>query len=85
MLILSNMGEHESLEFRIGQLTGQVSAMTSAFNQLSTDFGKMSERMRNNEADTTKLTVKMSLLGMAAGGVGSLAITLISKLIERAF
>lgn len=83
MFNVDYMGEQESVEYRLGQLTGQLTALCTSFNQLSVDFGKLSERLRNNEQSTTKLTIKMSVIGAASGLVGSAILSALVHVITK--
>lgn len=74
------------LKGQIGELRGQVAALIASNAQQTSLIQSIDERLRNNENSTTKLGVKMSLIGIAAGGVGSVLVgllqTLFTKLLE---
>lgn len=58
---------------------GQVQALMSTINSMATTIKGLDDRLRANEKDTTVLSIKMSLIGIISGAIGSLAISLISK------
>lgn len=65
------MNDQQALALQIGELKGQMSALLSTVAILTTAVNKIDTRLRQAEFDTIKLSVKMGLLGMAAGGLGS--------------
>lgn len=67
------------LEFQIGQLTGLVTSLNSQVASMSVTITSLDKRLRDNENNTTILMVKMSLLGMGSGAIGSLLLNLITK------
>lgn len=69
----------QTFELQIGQLMGQVTAMTAAMNAMSATISKLDERLRIEEKNTTELMVKMSMLAVGCGAAGSLIMTLALK------
>jgi hypothetical protein len=75
------MGEENgSIQFQLGQMTAQLSAMAGAMDTMSTTVGKLEERLRKNETSTTMLMVKMGMISVVAGGAGSFLLTIALKL-----
>lgn len=70
-----------NIEFQIGELTGQMSSLITTVNALSALISSLDMRLRNNEKDTTVLGVKMGILGVIAGAVGSFTMSLILKVV----
>lgn len=70
--------DHE-IHLQIGQLMGQMQALVETVKSLTNTMQKIEERLRLNETNTTKLSVKMSLIGLISGGVGSLALQILIK------
>ncbi len=71
--------ETSELNLQIGQLMGQVQSLMSTVGGMSAAITRLEERLRKNEENTTVLTVKMSLVGVVSGSLGSLIITIISN------
>lgn len=71
--------EVSELNLQIGQLMGQVQSLMSTVGGMSAAITRLEERLRKNEENTTVLTVKMSLVGVVSGSLGSLIITIISN------
>lgn len=71
------------LNLQIGQLMGQVQALMSTVGEMSAAITRLEERLRKNEENTTVLTVKMSLVGVISGGLGSLLISLVGKMLTK--
>lgn len=71
--------ETSELNLQIGQLMGQVQSLMSTVGGMSAAITRLEERLRKNEENTTVLTVKMSLVGVVSGGLGSLIITIVSN------
>jgi hypothetical protein len=88
------MIEPASIDFKIGQLAGQVTALvssiqmlTDAMTRLEGKFEKVVEdlerRLDQNITDTTALKVKVSLFGLLAGAIGSVVVTLIQSFLIK--
>jgi len=84
------MSEKGSIDFQLGELKGQMTALVSTvtmlsasidsrFSGISGSIEKLDARLRNTEADTIRLTVKIGLLGIISGGLGSLLVNYITK------
>lgn len=58
---------------------GQVEALMSTVNLMSATIKGLDNRLRINETNTTVLSVKMSLIGIISGAIGSLAMSLLNK------
>lgn len=71
------------LNLQIGQLMGQVQSLMSTVGEMSAAITRLEERLRKNEENTTVLTVKMSLVGVISGGLGSLLISLVGKMLTK--
>lgn len=71
--------EVSELNLQIGQLMGQVQSLMGTVGGMSAAITRLEERLRKNEENTTVLTVKMSLVGVVSGSLGSLIITIISN------
>lgn len=67
----------DDLGFQIGKLTGQVTALVAQVSAMTATIALLDDRLRKNETNTTVLTVKMSLIGVFSGSVGSLAVSII--------
>jgi hypothetical protein len=61
------------VSFLIGQLTGSVNALTEQVANMSITINSLDERLRSNEKSTTILTVKMAMVGVSSGAIGSFA------------
>jgi hypothetical protein len=72
----------DSIEFKLGQLTGQVLALTASMQEMITTIKSIETRMNVNEKDTTKLSVKMSFIGATAGILGSGLMSIIQQIIS---
>lgn len=73
----------KSTDFLIGELSGEVSALVTQNATIITMLTGMDVRLRENEKATNSLTVKMSLLGVLSGGVGSLTVSFLGTLFEK--
>jgi len=62
---------NEDVALQIGELKGQMSALLSTVAMLANTINQIDSRLRQAEFDTIKLSVKMGLLGIVAGGLGS--------------
>lgn len=71
--------DSHAIQFQIGQLTGQVTALIATVNAMSTTMNALESRLRENERDTTKLNVKMAVLGMASGALGSFGMSFLMR------
>lgn len=71
----------DSIEFKLGQLTGQVIALTTSMQEMISSIKSIETRMNTNEKDTTKLNVKMSFIGATAGILGSGIMSLLKEAI----
>lgn len=68
--------------FKLGELTGQMHSLIATINHMNEALSKMDQRLQKNEKVTTELTVKMAILGIGSGGVGSLAMTFLMQYIK---
>jgi hypothetical protein len=73
----------ENLEYQIGKLTGQVTALVTQVSAMSSTIALLDERLRRNETNTTALMVKMSMIGVLSGAVGSVSIALVQHFIFK--
>lgn len=73
------MNDEHALALQIGELKGQVSALISTVGMLSNTVNQIDTRLRQAEFDTIRLSVKMGLLGIAAGGLGSFLMSYLLK------
>jgi multidrug resistance efflux pump len=71
--------EDHNLALQIGELKGQMSALLSTVAMLTNTVNQIDTRLRQAEFDTIKLSVKMGLLGIVAGGLGSFLMSYILK------
>ena len=79
-LLLDDMRDDASeINLQLGRLMGQVQLLMSTINSMATTIKGLDDRLRVNETNTTILSIKMSLIGIISGAIGSLAISLISK------
>lgn len=76
--------EVSELNLQIGQLMGQVQSLMGTVGGMSAAITRLEERLRKNEENTTVLTVKMSLVGIISGSLGSLLISLLGKFLSKA-
>ena len=60
-------------DLQIGQLMGQMTALISTVQGMSETITRLENRVTQNEKDILKVAVKMSVIGIAAGGIGSFA------------
>lgn len=67
------------INLQLGRLMGQVEALMSTVNLMSATIKGLDNRLRINETNTTVLSVKMSLIGIISGAIGSLAMSLLNK------
>lgn len=73
----------ENLEYQIGKLTGQVTALVTQVSAMSSTIALLDERLRRNETNTTALMVKMSIIGVVSGAVGSVSIALVEHFLLK--
>ncbi len=71
--------DDHNLALQIGELKGQMSALLSTVAMLTNTVNQIDTRLRQAEFDTIKLSVKMGLLGIVAGGLGSFLMSYILK------
>lgn len=69
-----------SLEFVIGQLSGQVIALQATCSLMAASITSLESRLRNTEEQTVKLMVKVGIIGIVAGGLGTAGLQFIQKL-----
>jgi len=69
------------VSFLIGQLTGSVNALTEQVANMSITIDSLDERLRSNEKSTTILTVKMAMVGVSSGAIGSFAMSVFQAFI----
>ena len=74
-----NTNEDHALALQIGELKGQMSAVLSTISMLNNTVNQIDTRLRQAEFDTIKLSVKMGLLGIVAGGFGSFLMSYLLK------
>lgn len=67
-------------DFMLGQLTGQVAALVTTVNNMSITITNLDARLQKNEKDTNILTFKIAMIGIVAGGVGSIIMTVLYKI-----
>lgn len=73
----------EDSKILLGELRGQLSSLLTLVNNQTNVINSLDTRLRKNEDETTKLTVKMTVIGIVAGGFGSFATTFILKIIFK--
>lgn len=66
-------------DLQIGQLMGQMTALISTVQGMSETITRLENRVTQNEKDILKVAVKMSVIGIAAGGIGSFAMNYLLK------
>lgn len=69
------MNEDSKIEFKLGELTGQVASLLEAVKNID-------NRLQRNEKETTRLGVKMGIIGIAAGAIGSFGMSVALKFIN---
>lgn len=83
-----------NFDYKIGQLTGQVTALVESIKQLTDSQRRLEEKFENalktiesqintNVQDTALLKFKMSLIGGAGGVIGGLAANIIQSFIVK--
>ena len=77
------METDNNMEFNIGRLTGQVSALITTINSMSTTINSLDTRLRSNEQETTKLTVKMALIAACSGALGSAIVGVVTSWLTK--
>lgn len=75
------MQDESSIQFQLGQLTGQVTALSGMIGEVNKSLSAMESRLRVNEMNVTSLAVKMAVIGIVAGGLGSFFMSYILKVI----
>lgn len=73
----------ENLEFQIGKLTGQMTALVTQVLALSSTLTLLDERLRKNETNTTILMVKMSMISVVSGAVGAFLMQFIQSALAK--
>lgn len=58
---------------------GQMTALISTVQGMSETITRLENRVTQNEKDILKVAVKMSVIGIAAGGIGSFAMNYLLK------
>lgn len=71
--------QNQGLALQIGELKGSVAALISTVSMLNNAINQLDARLRQTESDTIKLSVKMGLLGVVAGGLGSFLMSYLLK------
>ena len=77
------MPEENDVAYRVGQLNGQITALTLLVTSLQSSLTALDTRLRQTENNTTKLMVQMSIVAFVSGGIGSLIISLFQFLIFK--
>lgn len=75
------MTDETSIQFQLGQLTGQVTALSAMISEVNKSLSAMETRLRVNEMNVTSLAVKMAVIGIIAGGLGSFFMSYILKVL----
>ena len=75
--------QEKDVQFLLGQLSGQLAALQGSMTTMATQLSALDTRLQKNENETSKLTVKIGLLAIVAGGVGSLLMELSLKYIFK--
>lgn len=74
--------EQNNLDYLVGTLSGQISSLIATVNQMAGTISNLDARLQRNERQTTALTVRMGILGLISGGVGSFLMELILKFVK---
>lgn len=71
--------EDSQIQYQLGHLTGQVTALSSTLAEVNKILSAMETRLRVNELNVTSLAVKMATIGIVAGAIGSFLMSYILK------
>lgn len=55
----------------IGEIIGKLSSLVSTVNGISSYMSEIDNRLRQSEKEVVKIAVKIGLLGIVAGGIGT--------------
>lgn len=80
----------DQLLYHLGELTAEVrlindqfvefrDSVRTGFEKLDAKVSKFDERLRTNETKITELTVKVAMIAVAAGGLGSALMSMVLK------
>lgn len=72
---------NDTQDFKLGQLTTSVETLSESIADLHSVIKDLDERLRRNEGQTLRLSIYFGILGMLAGGLGSLGMAVFLKLI----
>lgn len=73
---MDKMIQSKDVDFLLGQITGQVASLNVIVQDISC-------RLAKQEKETLALSIKMSLLGVISGGVGSLIASFLLRHLDK--
>lgn len=73
------MESEKNLEFQLGNLTGQINALIVSLNAVQATVSALDARLREQEKHAVKVATGIGVIGVIAGGVGTLIMDLFVK------
>jgi hypothetical protein len=88
------MSEESKLDYKLGQLTGQIGSLIESNKSLADSFRRLEDKFEralsavelkiaDNVQDTTTLKVKISFIGGVGGLLGGVMVTIINHFITK--